>query len=60
MPVIPSTQEVSVGRLQSEASWGKTEDYLKNNHSYKGGIAQAVEHLPSKHEVMFKPCDSLK
>jgi hypothetical protein len=49
--VIPAAREMEVGRGQSKASLGKnTSSYLKKKPKSKrtGGVAQVVEHLPSK------------
>jgi hypothetical protein len=39
--------------LQSRLAWAKASPYLQNNQSKSAeGVAQAVEHLPNKHEVL--------
>jgi hypothetical protein len=56
MPIILPAQEAEVGGLWSEAGLGKSRrPYLKNKLKAKErtrGIAQVLEHLPSKLEIL--------
>jgi hypothetical protein len=56
-PVILATQEAETGRSQFEASLGKKQHLIsKTHHTHTCcGVAQVVEHLPSKREAEFKP-----
>jgi hypothetical protein len=50
MPVIPASQEVKIGGLQSEASPRQKHETLSKKRA--GGVAQTEECLPSKHEAL--------
>jgi hypothetical protein len=52
--VIPATQEVDLGGLLSKASWAKAWYPVWKTNESKKGIAQVVEHFPSKHKVWFQ------
>jgi hypothetical protein len=54
--------EAEVGRSQSKAALGKSiRLYLKNNLSKKTvGVAQMLEHLPSKCEALSSNTSTLK
>jgi hypothetical protein len=61
--VIPATQEQETGGSRSKSSPNKSmRPCLKNNQSrMAGGVAQAVERLPSKHKFLSSnPCTGEK
>jgi hypothetical protein len=44
--------KVQIGRSWSRTSRAKSENLLQNNQNKTGGLAQAIQHLPSKCEAL--------